>query len=440
MSPEQALNQTNDVDIRSDVYSLGVVLFELLTGSTPRSNSSSGSLSAGWAQETFWADDPRAPSHWAPNNSARNISPEELRGELDWMTLKALARHSDDRYQTVADFQRDLEGFLAGEPVEAAGPSWTYRVAKLIRRNRVAAVASSLVLVTVVATSIVTSWFAIRASRAETDANDRLDEVLAIQQELESERDSADQARRQAETMLRVFQVQTATGRALAAHYQSVFSNPQLQGDPETVQRFASELQTSILLEPHARLIVRGDWHWASESFPDEIMLDPLKLSSKDVAAELPIPPPSSPSMDPTTAGTAKGEPIEGTIPTPTENSTFPSFRVRLLDELKKVVGADDPFIAEVLDNSGLDAMARGELEEAERHLRDASGIWRKSDRHLANLVQSKLFFAEALLKQAKLEEARTVLQEAQKLIGTLPADGPHTKPLEAFLQELSAG
>lgn len=446
MSPEQALSETHEADIRSDIYSLGIVLFELLTGSTPKSNSTS-QFSSAWRQSTSLDWEPCPPSQWPADQQFPFVCRADLRGELDWITLKALAHDPDRRYQTVADFQRDLERFLDGEPVEAAGPSIKYRIGKFIRRNLAASLATALVFLTIVATSIVTSWFGFRALTAEKEAQERLGQVLEIQDALRLERDEADRARFQAEAMLRMFQVQLATNKALAAYYQDINQNfVEAERKNELVQ-FGQDIKATSLLEPHPRLIVRGDWRWASELFPEEIIVEQLKLSSRDVASVLAYSPdPPTVGADGRKVGLGKGlvfgrqsQGNQAGQPAEIVNVTLPDFRDRLLQELKQTVKEDAPFIAEVLDNYGLEAIDRGEFESAERYLKNAVAIWMTSERHPTNAVQSNLFLAETLLKQGKFKEAAAVIVEARQRLSSLPAETQELAELRAFAQQLGA-
>ena len=148
MSPEQAEMTCLDVDTRSDVYSLGVLLYELLTGTTPLEVERL--LAAGYAelQRLIRDEEPPRPSTRLSTCGEkltviakhRSATPERLsalvKGELDWIAMKALEKDRSRRYGTAKDLADDIERFLSDQPVEACPPSLRYRVQKFIRRNR----------------------------------------------------------------------------------------------------------------------------------------------------------------------------------------------------------------------------------------------------------------------------------------------------------------
>jgi eukaryotic-like serine/threonine-protein kinase len=184
MSPEQAELNNQDIDTRSDIYALGVLLYELLTGTTPLMRKAIKEATLFEMLRIIREDEPPRPStrlsttEELPSIAAnRGLEPKKLsglvRGELDWIVMKALEKERSRRYETASGLALDVERYLADEPVQACPPSAAYRVRKFVRRNRGPVYAAAAVLATLVAGIIGTSVGLVRAEQAKQKETER---------------------------------------------------------------------------------------------------------------------------------------------------------------------------------------------------------------------------------------------------------------------------
>jgi serine/threonine protein kinase/tetratricopeptide (TPR) repeat protein len=388
MSPEQADPGVDDIDTRTDVYSLGAVLYELLTGFLPFDPQRWKKQRLDEVLREIRETDPPRPSAKVSTSKTNPASGDArqlarlLRGDLDWITLKALERDRDRRYGSVSDLAADIERHLESRPVKARPASRGYRLRKYIRRNRVAVAVCGGVLALLI--------------------------VLAAAQNVQlrhikRERDRADVVTKFMTRMFQVSDPSEARGNSVTAREildkgsQSIKS--ELAGDPELqaeLMQVMGEVYMNLGLSSRARPLIEKSLDTRRSLFgPD----DPKTLSSMNNLAWFYY---------------ETGH-IEDAV----------KLQRDTVERLRRKQGPDDPDLLKSMENLGIFYSEEGHVPEAEKLHREILAVCRSTlPPEAKETLMTMNNLAADLIRERKLQEAKTLLTET--LSGERRSFGPN--------------
>jgi serine/threonine protein kinase/Flp pilus assembly protein TadD len=394
MSPEQAGVIPMDIDTRTDVYALGVVLYELLCGARPYAFTRQ---TAAELLRVLSGPPPRRPSAalaegQAAAAQARRSTPDRLRrqlqGDLDNIALKALAREPDHRYASVEQLARDVQRHLAGLPVEARAATLAYRAGKFARRHKAAVAGVCAVMLLLIAFAIATARHA-----------------RVVERERDRARREAETARQVSKFLVDLFQEADpaqAKGAALTAR--------------EILDRGAARIPTELAAQPavQARLLsTLGEVYLALGMYEPAAAVLEQALARQQ---SLPAPDQGELALTLDRLGALRHD--------LRDMPGSEDYTRRALELRREAFGLESPEVAESLVNLAIALRGNGQPEQAEILYRDAVALHRRLfGNHDARLASALFNHAWALHQRGRVDEAEPLYVEAAALQRRLLGD-----------------
>jgi serine/threonine protein kinase/Tfp pilus assembly protein PilF len=447
MSPEQAEMSELGIDTRSDIYSLGVLLYELLTGQTPFDSKQLLRSGLDEIRRIIREQEPARPSTRLSTMTAtdlttvakhRQMEPGKLsvlvRGELDWIVMKALEKDRVRRYDTANGLARDVERYLADEPVTARPASNLYRLQKSIRRNKGFFAAATVIAVVLLVGVVASTLEAIRAKRAELDQG-RL-RMIAESKEKKSEqvaqfledmlksvgpsvalgrdtsllRDILDNTAKQVSTELKE---QPGVEAELSYTLGEVYFDLNEFAKAETMHRRALELRQRLLGKDDPVLALSTS-HLGRVCLARRKMIEAEELLRQALAVQLKTPGPEAADTLFTLEELSVALNAQGGKDKKTEAETL--LRQSLAAK-RKLFGVDSVEVAAALEHLTEVFRLEGKLDEAERDYREAVASGRKVlETHLSLYPKGDPGLADSIFGLARVLQARGNANEAEPL------------------------
>ena len=395
MSPEQAENSGQDVDSRTDVYSLGVVLYELLTDATPFDRDSLRCAGLAEIQRILREEEPLRPSAKVVSLPGRRGSrttrretdtralSKRLQNDLDWIVLKAMSKDRTRRYETADALAEEIERYLRDEPVMAGPPNAAYRLRKLARRNRVALALTAAIGFGVVAASTGLAYALLESNRQRIRVESALGE--------------AERARGEAEAVVGFLEGMLAA------------VDPAKQGRDVTVREVLDEASSSIktrftdqpLVEARLRATIGSTYKALGVRDAAAPHLERAGAIRREVLGE----------DDPLTLGSMSD--LGGLLMLESRFDEAVAILEEALELSRGIVGASDPVVLDIMGNLGTTYGQQGRYEEAVPLLEETLHISRATlgdeDRVTLVLLSTLANLHET---QGRFDEAEPMLQE----------------------------